>query len=289
MTKKRMEEKEPCNKKRKLLASDATDGGTGSHNNDSSKYEDGENSQALASQHSMYLGSIIAACEATNASQTKPYRTDEEKRAERLAANRRSARESRNRKKTIFDDLQKSVTRFAAENNKLRDENAALKKEIEALKQSLAVSNRKLLEVTTTQPPEGDITMQFPVDVSSVNNPRSSSQAVMQGLGRAEMQPHTQGLSVFNADGFSESQMFPPPQQTTRIPLSSQTPTLPMVSSSTSGDQGGLQQHQLQLDQPQPQGDPLWNMTLQQIALLATTQQKQFPAGAAPVNQANTA
>jgi len=98
--------------------------------------------EEVAPQHEvMYAGvsNLFAACEATNATRPKRHRTEEEKRQERLSANRRSARESRNRKKLVFEELQRSVARLAEENASLRKENETIKGQMSALKRQFGL------------------------------------------------------------------------------------------------------------------------------------------------------
>lgn len=88
----------------------------------------------------MYAGTsnLMSAIEATNASKAKRKRSQQELDEEKVAANRRSAKESRNRKKLIFEELQKSVARLAQENSELRRENETMKVEMAALKAQMA-------------------------------------------------------------------------------------------------------------------------------------------------------
>jgi len=72
------------------------------------------------------------------ATSNKKSKPDGQKRDERLAANRRSARESRNRKKQVFEELQRSVQRLAEENGMLRRENDTLKMQMIGLRRQLA-------------------------------------------------------------------------------------------------------------------------------------------------------
>lgn len=72
------------------------------------------------------------------ATSNKKSKPDGQKRDERLAANRRSARESRNRKKQVFEELQRSVQRLAEENGMLRRENDTLKIQMVGLRRQLA-------------------------------------------------------------------------------------------------------------------------------------------------------
>lgn len=89
----------------------------------------------VASQHKeMYAGTIFAVCEEINATRKKRHRTEEEKREQRLEANRRSARESRNRKKDKFEALKRSCGHLSKENARLRGENEELREKIASLR-----------------------------------------------------------------------------------------------------------------------------------------------------------
>mmetsp|Transcript_4412 Transcript_4412/g.5820 ORF Transcript_4412/g.5820 Transcript_4412/m.5820 type:complete len:348 (+) Transcript_4412:144-1187(+) len=102
----------------------------------------GNDAYLYAPQHKQIYGdSIFAACQAANATRTRRHKSDEEKRLERLAANRRSARESRNRKKVVFEELQRSVAKLADENGVLRTENQTLRKEMAELKRKYGVKD----------------------------------------------------------------------------------------------------------------------------------------------------
>jgi hypothetical protein len=58
--------------------------------------------------------------------------TEDEKKAERRAANRRSAFQSRQRRKVLIEDLQKTVSDLSKENSSLRSENEALRLQLDA-------------------------------------------------------------------------------------------------------------------------------------------------------------
>uniref|UniRef100_A0A7S1UW76 BZIP domain-containing protein n=1 Tax=Grammatophora oceanica TaxID=210454 RepID=A0A7S1UW76_9STRA len=84
----------------------------------------------------MYLGNIAAACKMVNAACKKPYRSEEEKREDRRAANRRSAKMSRDRKKMEREQLQEKATKMAQLNLALTKENQELRKQITFLLQN---------------------------------------------------------------------------------------------------------------------------------------------------------
>ena len=89
-----------------------------------------------------YSDRLKEACDATNAARPlKRHKTEVEKREERLSANRRSARESRNRKKMVLEELQRSVTRLAEENAALRKENRNAKAGMSELRRQLGVGD----------------------------------------------------------------------------------------------------------------------------------------------------
>lgn len=111
------------------------------HKRERSDDESSEDEEVAPQHEDMYAGvsNLFAACEATNATRPKRHRTEEEKRQERLAANRRSARESRNRKKLVFEELQRSVARLAEENASLRKENETVRAQMSALKRQFGL------------------------------------------------------------------------------------------------------------------------------------------------------
>ena len=92
----------------------------------------------------MYSGSsnLMSAIEATNATciKSKRKRHRQESCADKVEANRRSAKESRNRKKLIQEELQKSVARLAQENGELRIDNEAMRRENNSLKFQLSAA-----------------------------------------------------------------------------------------------------------------------------------------------------
>ena len=94
-----------------------------------------EEGGSIAQHQEMYAGvsNLFAACETINATRPNRRRTVEEKREERLSANRRSARDSRNRKKLVFEELQRSVARLAEENDVLRKENESIRDQMNYL------------------------------------------------------------------------------------------------------------------------------------------------------------
>lgn len=90
----------------------------------------------VAFQHKeMYAGTIFTVCEELNATRKKRHKTEEEKRVQRLEANRRSARESRNRKKDKFEALKQSCSHLAKENEQLQRENEELRENIAELRE----------------------------------------------------------------------------------------------------------------------------------------------------------
>lgn len=59
-----------------------------------------------------------------------PEEAKMKKRKERLEQNRISARESRKRKKTMIEELQRTVITLSRENKELNDTNGALRKQL---------------------------------------------------------------------------------------------------------------------------------------------------------------
>lgn len=89
------------------------------------------------------MGNIAAACDAANAVSKKPPRTEVERQHERRAANRRSAKMSRDRKKMEREQLQDKATRLAQANLALTKENQELRRQVSAL-----------MKRSTGQPPD---------------------------------------------------------------------------------------------------------------------------------------
>ena len=95
-----------------------------------------ENDAVLTQSSSLHdvlfagMENIAAACDAVNAENRKQNRSEEERRAERRLANRRSAKMSRDRKKVESDELQQKAARLAEENQMLSNENKDLKRQI---------------------------------------------------------------------------------------------------------------------------------------------------------------
>ena len=95
-----------------------------------------------------FTPAVVEACAKASASSSggggtktssKRLVSDKEKRKERREANRVSARDSRNRKKTVFEELQRSVARLAEENAVLRKENDTLRVQMAGLKRQLGM------------------------------------------------------------------------------------------------------------------------------------------------------
>ena len=76
-------------------------------------------------------------------SPTSTAKTADEKKWDRVLANRRSAKESRERRKKLLTDLEESVERLKTENSSLAQENASLRTQ---LQNALASNNRTAAE-----------------------------------------------------------------------------------------------------------------------------------------------
>lgn len=103
------------------------------HDEEYNSEEDDDDSNDGKMGSVLYMGNIAAACDAANAATQKPFRTDVEKQEERRAANRRSAKMSRDRKKMERDQLQEKATRLAQANLALTKENQELRQQIATL------------------------------------------------------------------------------------------------------------------------------------------------------------
>lgn len=72
--------------------------------------------------------------------------SEEEKKAERRAANRRSAFQSRQRRKILIEDLQRTVAALSKDNNDLRKTNDEIRSQLEAA----LIENRQLRQITSS-------------------------------------------------------------------------------------------------------------------------------------------
>jgi len=72
--------------------------------------------------------------------------TEEEKKAERRAANRRSAFQSRQRRKILIEDLQRTVAALSKDNNDLRKNNDEIRSQLEAA----LLENRQLRQISSS-------------------------------------------------------------------------------------------------------------------------------------------
>lgn len=85
------------------------------------------------------------------------YQNTEIRKLRRVMANRRSARESRERRKKLVEDLQKSVDKLAAENNEIAQANRLLQQELMVLIQHSGIilptsSTESTMPTPTTGP-----------------------------------------------------------------------------------------------------------------------------------------
>uniref|UniRef100_A0A7S1YP35 BZIP domain-containing protein n=1 Tax=Ditylum brightwellii TaxID=49249 RepID=A0A7S1YP35_9STRA len=104
---------------------------------------DSDSSSVSYGTISMSNGSI------SNERKSKRQRTKEEKKYDRIMANRRSARESRERKKMMMDKLELTVQHLTNENIELRERNEKLQRQVEAL---ILLSSSKTKEYGTGSP-----------------------------------------------------------------------------------------------------------------------------------------
>ena len=82
----------------------------------------------------------------SNTSTSNGPLTEEEKKAERRAANRRSAFQSRQRRKILIEDLQRTVAALSKDNNDIRKNNDDLRSQLEAA----LLENRQLRQITSS-------------------------------------------------------------------------------------------------------------------------------------------
>jgi hypothetical protein len=76
----------------------------------------------------------------TNEEDQDSNKTDEGRKKRRVMANRRSARESRDRRKRLLSDLQRSVDTLTADNSELAKSNLALRQELEEILQECGLT-----------------------------------------------------------------------------------------------------------------------------------------------------
>lgn len=84
------------------------------------------------------------------ASGSKRQRSQEQKKLDRILANRRSARRSRERRKQLQENLEKSVLLLQKQNEKLLQENSSLKNDLNFLL-SLLSNDRKITELPSSR------------------------------------------------------------------------------------------------------------------------------------------
>jgi len=91
------------------------------------------------------LSNIAAACDATNKSCRKVYRSDEDRRA----ANRRSAKLSRDRQKKLMDELRTKIEELYRVNLDLSRENQELKKQVGRTQEEMQAYMNELQSLNT--------------------------------------------------------------------------------------------------------------------------------------------
>jgi hypothetical protein len=110
-------------------------------NSENAKGNDGnDQSTNITSSDVLFagMGNIAAACDAANAVNRKPFRSDQAKLDARRRANRRSAKMSRDRKKVESDELQMKANRLTRANLELTIENQGLRRQVSELVERLA-------------------------------------------------------------------------------------------------------------------------------------------------------
>lgn len=83
--------------------------------------------------------------EANQVSTSKSQRSSEEKKMDRILANRRSARKSRERRKKLQEDLESSVVYLTKQNDGLRQDNDDLNKQVRLLTSLLNQANNQFM------------------------------------------------------------------------------------------------------------------------------------------------
>lgn len=111
-------------------------GGSGSEPNESergSSWSGGSNNRGNSS-------SSDNGEQETNEEEQNPNKPAEVRKKQRVIANRRSARESRDRRKRLVSDLKRPVDKLAADNSKLAKSNDVLRQELEQILQACGVT-----------------------------------------------------------------------------------------------------------------------------------------------------
>lgn len=80
-----------------------------------------------------------------------PCASDDERKERRRAANRRSARKSRYRETVVLDELQKTVAQLAKQNESLRADNEAFRRDVLVLQSLIASRKTQQLEMEPTE------------------------------------------------------------------------------------------------------------------------------------------
>lgn len=120
--------------------SEKTDGGRDHRRRANGDEEDGHERPIEESSNPQNVARLPGRQDDDQAEEGEPIRprkrrhlmTEEEKREERRAANRRSALESRQRRKFLIEDLQRQVDRLTRETTELRAVNETLKKQLDS-------------------------------------------------------------------------------------------------------------------------------------------------------------
>lgn len=87
---------------------------------------------------------LIEAKMRARCSKNREEMTEEERKEERRAANRLSAFQSRNRRKIIIEDLQKTVAQLSKDNNEQRKQNSQMKTQLDAAYRENEVLRRQV-------------------------------------------------------------------------------------------------------------------------------------------------
>lgn len=80
-----------------------------------------------------------------------PCASDDERKERRRAANRRSARKSRYRETVVLDELQKTVAQLAKQNESLRADNEACRRDVLVLQSLIANRKTQQLEMVSSK------------------------------------------------------------------------------------------------------------------------------------------
>ncbi|VEU40487.1 unnamed protein product [Pseudo-nitzschia multistriata] len=150
----------------------------------------------------------------TNGASANVPLTEEEKKAERRAANRRSAFQSRQRRKILIEDLQRTVAALSKDNNDLRKTNDEIRSQLEAA----LLENRQLRQITNSLSVQAHAQQQAQQVVAAQQQVPQSQQQVAQA-------PSNSGSPKLSAQQTPSVPTLPPPPPS--VAVAPAPPTIP--------------------------------------------------------------